>query len=79
MKPDGHSEFSARMPGILARFKGPALGGLVVAFILGIVCAAHFTEEKNTRFLVIFLLFVGLMQTLHLLAAVLGFRLKKDE
>ena len=79
MKPSEQSEFSAKMPGLLARFKGPAIGALVVAFIVGIVCAARFTEDKNTRILVIFLLFIGLMQTLYLLAAVLGFRVKKDE
>ena len=73
------TEIEVQSKDAVVRYKGPAIYSLIIACIAGIVIVSVFVADFNTKLVVILPLSVTLYSLVNLLAAVLGFRLKKDE
>ena len=80
MGQEPHSKIDFKWKDILVRLQAPALFLLAILIIAAITCVAIFSvDDKITKLVIIFLLFIGFMQVVHLLAATLGFKTKKED
>ena len=72
---DKHSNFDMQFKDIIFRWRGPALYVLLLSIVAAITLVAILSKaDKSIVLLVIFLLFICFMQTVRLLAAILGYR-----
>jgi hypothetical protein len=79
MQPEDHSKLSVRHKDTHIRFQAPALYVLCVTLIAAFATVAIFAEDKPFKYAALFFLFIGFMQVIHLLAAVLGFIATKND
>ncbi len=79
MKQEPYSKLDLKSKNMVVRLQAPALFLLAILIIVAIACIAIFANNGNIKMLTIFLLFIGFMQVVYLLAAVLGFRIKKED
>lgn len=80
MEREPHSKIDFRWKDILVRMQAPALFILAILIVAAITCVAIFSvDDKTTKLAIVFLLFIGFMQVVRLLAATLGFTTKKED
>jgi len=79
MKQEQHSKLDLKAKNIAVKLQTPALFLLAILIVAAIASVAIFANNGNIKMLTIFLLFIGFMQVIYLLAAVLGFRIKKED
>lgn len=79
MKQEQHSKLDLKAKNMVVKLQTPALFLLAILIVVAIASVAIFANDGNIKMLTIFLLFIGFMQVIYLLAAVLGFRIKKED